>query len=288
MIVGHTHRISNLQYGKFPIVEGINAGTSFSVLQLMVRDGDVAWTGASTRVAKSIGVPLRPDVKAIVDAANTAVAPILTQVVGTQVASIFRDPNRAKESAMGNLVADATLDKYAGDAEAAYTNSGGLRADIPCSPPLANEPDCTITLGEVFAVLPFGNATVIETLTGAQMRTAFINGFGPSCGNGARHRPVPADRRPQGRPTTAPAPRPSSTGCGRWLRTARRRRSPTATRVRFVTNDFMYTGGDGYAVFTQGTNVELKGDLLLDVVANYITANSPVNPVVENRITKAP
>ena len=28
-----------------------------------------------------------------------------------------------------------------------------------------------------------------------------------------------------------------------------------ADTVRFVTNDFMYTGGDGYTVFTQGTNV---------------------------------
>ena len=28
---------------------------------------------------------------------------------------------------MGNLVADAMLDKYADEAEAAYTNSGGLR-----------------------------------------------------------------------------------------------------------------------------------------------------------------
>ena len=288
MIVGHTHRISNLQYGKFPIVEGINAGTSFSVLQLMVRDGDVAWTGASTRVAKAIGVAPRPDVKAIVDAANTAVAPILTQVVGTQVASIFRDPARAAESAMGNLVADAMLDKYAGEAEAAYTNSGGLRADIPCSPPLANEPDCTITLGEVFAVLPFGNSSVVETLTGAQMRTAFTNGFGPSCGNtsGTGRFPQIAGikveyhcagtgvvvidhmwKTPEGGPVTE---------------------LTDAGTLRFVTNDFMYTGGDGYTVFLQGTNVEFKGDLLLDVVANYITANSPVNPAIEGRITKTP
>ena len=43
--------------------------------------------------------------------------------------------------------------------------------------------------------------------------------------------------------------------------------------VRFVTNDFMYTGGDGYTVFTQGTDVLQKGDLLLDVVAAYIEAN---------------
>ena len=29
----------------------------------------------------------------------------------------------------------------------------------------------------MFAVLPFGNATIIETLTGAQIKTAFLNGF---------------------------------------------------------------------------------------------------------------
>ena len=33
----------------------------------------------------------------------------------------------------------------------------------------------------MFAVLPFGNSTVILTLTGAQLRTAFLNGFSPVC-----------------------------------------------------------------------------------------------------------
>lgn len=290
MVVGHTHRISNLQYGNFPIVEGINAGTSFSVLQMLVRDGDVDWIGASTRVAKSIGVPQRADVKAIVDAANTAVAPILNQVVGTQVDGITRDLNRASESEMGNLVADAMLEKYATEAEAAYTNSGGLRADIPCSPPLANEPDCTITLGEVFAVLPFGNSSVIETLTGAQMRTAFINGFGPSCGNGAG-----TGRFPQiaGLRVTYHCVTGSTTPVidGMWKVGAGGALTVLgdADTVRFVTNDFMYTGGDGYTIFLQGTNVAFKGDPLLDVVAAAITAHSPVNPIVDpnnRRITK--
>ena len=33
----------------------------------------------------------------------------------------------------------------------------------------------------MFAVLPFGNSTVILTLTGAQLQTAFLNGFSPVC-----------------------------------------------------------------------------------------------------------
>jgi 2',3'-cyclic-nucleotide 2'-phosphodiesterase (5'-nucleotidase family) len=62
---------------------------------------------------------------------------------------------------------------------------------------------------------------------------------------------------------------------------------PTDT-IRFVTNDFMYTGGDGYTVFTQGTNVLQPGDALLDVAIDYVAANSPVDPVVDGRIVGPP
>ena len=180
MLVGHTHRISNLQYGKFPILEGYNAGASYSVLQLMVQGGDVTWAGGATRVAKNIGVAADPIVKAIVDDANAQTAVLRNQVIGTQQFDIKRAPTRLFESAMGNMVADAMREKYPG-VEAAYTNSGGLRQDLNCSPPSAGEQPCEITWGEMFSVLPFGNRTVIETLTGAQMETAFLNGFAPFC-----------------------------------------------------------------------------------------------------------
>ena len=39
---------------------------------------------------------------------------------------------------MGNLVADAMRLKYPG-VDAAYTNSGGLRADVNCAPPSAED-----------------------------------------------------------------------------------------------------------------------------------------------------
>ena len=57
-----------------------------------------------------------------------------------------------------------------------------------------------------------------------------------------------------------------------------------ADTVRIVTNDFMYTGGDGYTAFASGTDVQFKGDLLLDVAIDYIRAHSPVAPVVEGRM----
>jgi 2',3'-cyclic-nucleotide 2'-phosphodiesterase (5'-nucleotidase family) len=93
---------------------------------------------AATRVAKNLGVAQRADVQAIVDAANAETAVLRNQVIGTQQFDILRDPTRLSESAMGNMVADAMRDYYP-SVEAAFTNSGGLRADLVCSPPSAGE-----------------------------------------------------------------------------------------------------------------------------------------------------
>ena len=180
------------------MVEGVNAGGSYSVAQLMVRGGDVAWTGASTRVAKNLGVAPRADVKAIVDAANAETEEERNEVVGTQAGDIRRDPTRLNESAMGNLVADAMRAKYPG-VDAALTNSGGLRADLLAAPPSAGEQPGEITWAEVFAVLPFSNRTVIETLTGAQLTQALLNGVEPRVQHSGRHRSLPAGVRPADR-----------------------------------------------------------------------------------------
>jgi 2',3'-cyclic-nucleotide 2'-phosphodiesterase (5'-nucleotidase family) len=185
---------------------------------------------------------------------------------------------------MGNMVADAMRLKYPG-IDAAYTNSGGLRADLVCAPPAAGEQPCEITWGEMFSVLPFGNRTVILTLTGAQLEQAFLNGFSPKC-NPA----IATGRFPQisGLKVTYACSGLTPVVTGMW-KTPLGIAGPAtpigpADSVRFVTNDFMYTGGDGYTMFAQGTNVLQPGDDLLQVAVDYVTANSPVGPVVEGRI----
>jgi 2',3'-cyclic-nucleotide 2'-phosphodiesterase (5'-nucleotidase family) len=286
MIVGHTHRISNLMRGNILITEGINAGTSYSVLQLMVKGGDVTWAGGATRVAKSIGVAQRADVKAIVDKANADTAVLRNKVIGTQASDVTRAPTRLFESEMGNLVTDAMRAKYPG-VDAAFTNSGGLRQDILATPPSAGEQPGQITWGEVFAVLPFGNRTTILTLTGDQLRQAFVNGFTPFCQPGFAGG---TGRFPQvsGLKVTFSCSGITPVVTGMWKTPAGISGPQTAIGpadpVRFVTNDFMYTGGDGYTVFAQGTNVQQPGDALLDVTIDYITAHSPIDPHVEGRI----
>lgn len=278
VIAGHTHRAANTVIGRIPVVEGVNAGGSYSVAQLLVKGDDVAWAGAATRVAKNLGVAKRPDVKAIVDKANTDTAPLRNQVIGRQAFDILRDnPARLKESAMGNLVADAMRAKYPG-VEAAITNSGGLREDLLFARALGGEQPGEITWGEAFAVLPFGNRTVIMTLTYAQLVAAFENGFRPPCGDSSGG----TGRTPQfsGLKVTF-----HCNGTVPVIDQILKGTTPMGPgdTVRIVTNDFMYTGGDGYTALAGGTNVLQPGDALLDVLIEYIEANSPVAPVVDGR-----
>jgi len=286
VLAGHTHRVSNLMVGRILVAEGINAGASYSVAQLVIHNQDVEWVGAATRIAKNLGVAQRADVKAIVDDANAQTAVLRNQVIGTQQFDIRRAPTRLFESAMGNMVADAMRLKYPG-VDAAYTNSGGLRQDLLVTPPTAGEQPGEITWGEMFSVLPFGNRTVILTLTGAQLEQAFINGFTPFCFPGF---PGGTGRFPQisGLKVTFSCNGNTPVVTGMW-KTPQGINGPQtpigpADSVRFVTNDFMYTGGDGYAIFSQGTDVLQPGDDLLQVAIDYVAANSPVGPVVEGRI----
>jgi 2',3'-cyclic-nucleotide 2'-phosphodiesterase (5'-nucleotidase family) len=235
-----------------------------------------------------LGVAPRADVKAIVDQANADTAVLRNQVIGSQSVDILRDPARLAESAMGNLVADATRLKYPG-VDAALTNSGGLRANLVITPSSAGEAAGEITWGEVFSVLPFGNRTVIETITGEQLAAALTNGFQPSCN--------PAFAGGTGRSPqvsglvvkfTCTALTPTVTEMFKAPDGPAGTLTPIgpADTVRIVTNDFMFTGGDGYTGLAAGTNVLQPGDALLDVVIGYITANSPVAPAVEGRIIR--
>jgi 2',3'-cyclic-nucleotide 2'-phosphodiesterase (5'-nucleotidase family) len=286
VIAGHTHRAANTMVGRIPVVEGFNAGASYSVAQLMVRGGDVRWAGTATRVAKNLGVAPRADVQAIVDAANAETAVLRNEVVGTQTIDIRRDPSRLSESAMGNLVADAMRDRYPG-VDAAITNSGGLRQDLLLTPPSAGERDGEITWGEMFAVVPFGNRTVIETLTHAQLVEALLNGVSPACDPG-----IATGRFPQVSGLKIEYHCNGTTPVIDSVARAPQGPSGPLTpigpgdTVRIVTNDFMFTGGDGYTAFTQGTDVLQPGDALLDVAIDYIGAHSPVAPAVEGRIVK--
>jgi 5'-nucleotidase / UDP-sugar diphosphatase len=175
---------------------------------------------------------------------------------------------RSRETNLGNLVADAMLQKAVGSgAQIAITNGGGIRASIPAG---------QVTVGQVLEVLPFGNTLAVVTLTGAQVQAALENGFS-QIESGAGRFPQVAGIRVSFSPEAPAGSRVTA------LTFQNQNIDPAASYV-VVTNNFMLGGGDGYSVFAEGTNSADTGFILADVVEEYIAVNSPISPEVDGRI----
>ncbi len=230
-----------------------------------------AWAGTATRTAKNLGVAPRADVKAIVDKANADTLPLRAargrQRVGRPPARQPGPPAGVQRWATSSRTRCSTSTQRgrrgASPTPAACGRTSSARRRS------AGEQVGEITYGEMFAVLPFGNPTVIETLTYDQLVAAFVNGFKPPCGDvGRRHRPHAAVRGPEGhgalqrhragdRLDRAPARQQDAAP-----RATRSASSPTTSCSPVATA----TRRSRAARTSSST-----GDLLLDVAIEYVT-----------------
>ena len=237
-------------------------------------------------VTAAYGEPHLLDAGVTPDAAITArvaelAAPIeelKKKPVGDAVAAIDgdRDSCRLGECSLGNLVADAMLDRVKGQGVTiAVQNGGGLRASIDGG---------QITMGEVLEVLPFQNALSTFELKGSDVVSALESGVSQVEEIKGRF-PQVAGLRFAWDETVEPLKgrikQVQVMKDGEWADI-----DPEAT-YKLVSNDFMRGGGDGYAVFKDnGMNAYDYGPGLEQVVADYIAANSPYKPYTDGRILK--
>ena len=158
MIVGHTHRVSNLMRGDILITEGINAGAT---LLGAAAAGQGRRRGLGRRGDARRQEPRRgargPTCRRSSTTPTRRPPCCATRSSARRQFDILRDPTRLNESAMGNMVADAMREKYPG-VEAAHHELRRPAAGPPVrAAERRREANGEITWGEVFAVLPFGN-----------------------------------------------------------------------------------------------------------------------------------
>ena len=55
----------------------------------------------------------------------------------------------------------------------------------------------------------------------------------------------------------------------------------TASTYKIAENDFMANGGDGYPNFASRMTTQ---DIMDQVLADYITANTPISPTIQGRV----
>ena len=185
-----------------------------------------------------------------------------------------RDVCRAEECSMGNLVADAMLDRVADQGiQIAIANSGGLRASID---------EGEVTMGEVLTVLPFQNTLSTFQVSGETVMEALENGVS-QIEEGAGRFPQVAGLKFAFDASAEPGSRVSDVMVQEgeeWL--------PLDMEKTYglVSNNYVRNGGDGYAMFVDAENAYDFGPDLADVTAEYLAENAPYEPYTDGRITK--
>ncbi|MEJ6395453.1 5'-nucleotidase C-terminal domain-containing protein [Gymnodinialimonas sp. 2305UL16-5] len=202
----------------------------------------------------------------------------MSEVVGETADFIEGDRSvcRVEECPMGNLVADAMLERVADQGiTIAIQNGGGLRASIDGG---------ETTMGEVLTVLPFQNTLATFQLTGAGIVEALENGVSEVEEVAGRF-PQVSGMRYTWNPSAEPGSRIVSVEVAEGDGFA-----PIDPEAVYgvVSNNYMRGGGDGYDIFeTDATDVYDFGPGLEQVVAEYISANSPYAPYTDGRISTA-
>ncbi len=186
-----------------------------------------------------------------------------------------RDTCRVKECSMGNLVADALLDRVKDQGiQIAIQNGGGLRASIDKG---------VVTMGEVLTVLPFQNSVATFQLKGSDVVAALENGLSKI--------EEAAGRFPQvaGLKYSFDKSKPA----GSRVVSVEVKEGDAfvpldpAKTYGVVSNNYMRSGGDGYKIFaTAALNAYDFGPSLEDTVANYLAKNRPYKPYTDGRITE--
>ncbi len=238
-------------------------------------DGNVLYAGGDTMLLDASVTP-DPDIAARVAELAGPIEEAMAEVIGESTGIIegSREVCRVMECAMGTLVADAMLDRVRGQGiSMAIQNGGGLRATIDGG---------EITMGEVLTVLPFQNTLATFELTGAGIVEALENGVSQVADGAGRFPQVAgmrytwdADAEPGSRIVSVEVE--TSDGFVPI--------DPEAT-YGVVTNNYMRGGGDGYASFTTAANAYDFGPGLEQVLADYVSANSPYTPYTDGRITE--
>ncbi len=220
---------------------------------------------------------IKPDeaVLARVKELSKPIEELKAKVISSTVGPIEggREVCRVGECTMGNLVADAMLDRVKGQGIAiAIANGGGLRASIDAG---------DVTMGEVLTVLPFQNTLSTFQLKGADVKAALENGVSQVTEGGGRFPQVAGLKfsfdkaKPAGERVTDIQVRDGNS----W------KSLDAKATYGVVSNNFLRSGGDGYKIFaTAAVNAYDYGPSLDQVVADYLAKNRPYKPYLDGRI----
>ena len=274
---GHSHnQFSSIVNGRLT-AEVKNAGVQYTRTQICVDTSKNRVLGSSIEFvnkADTAGYTADAAADAIVTKYKSQISAKYDVKIGAMSAVAPRGGTpaveRSSEAALGSYAADAVRAKYGTDIT--LLNGGGIRDTFPAAtykpgdttlrrPATGSTGPYDVTLGDAYAVFPFGNYVSIASLTGEGIWSALENGVSqyPSAG-----------RWPQvsGIKFTVDVTKPAFSRITAVTKTDGTPIAKDSKVYSVATVDYMVYGGDGYTQFDPA-KVSVR-DLLVDVFADAL------------------
>ena len=219
------------------------------------------WGERVGRVALAIGpggiggltdalIPVRPgdgedrQVAAMLRPFRDSIATAMDKPVFQSPVAVSMSGLRQGETALGDFVADVILETA--HADLAIMNSGGVRAPLPRG---------TVTVGDIYTVLPFDNTVVTVPMKGWQVRE-LLDFIAARLGKGGF-------AQVSGVQFVIRRGRAAEIRVGGTVLDSDR-------VYRVGTIDFLYTGGDGYTMFEKAGPAEASGVFTRDAAVDFL------------------
>ena len=278
VVSGHTHQAYVCEIDGRLVTSGDKYGTIVTAIDLKLDrvTRDVVSARADNTIVRTATLAKDAEQTALLEAYDKFAAPIANRPAGSVTETLSRAPNKAGESPLGDIIADAQLAATSaaanGGADMAFTNPGGVRTDV------VRKEDGAVTYADLFASQPFRNQLVTLTLSGKQIKDMleqqWLDPKRPRILQISRGFSYAWDgARPDGERIIAER----MTLSGQPI-------DPLAS-YRVTVNNFLFVGGDGFTVLKSGTAPQI-GSYDIDALHAYFQANSPVAPTPVNRITR--
>ncbi len=262
---------------KVPVVQAASYSKYLGDLVVTFDDNGAVKEAKGDPILLDSSIKPDPTILARVQEMAKPIEELRKKVIGNSQGPIegAREICRVQECSMGNLVADAMLDRTkAQGISIAIQNGGGLRASIAAG---------DVSMGDVLTVLPFQNTVATFQLTGADVKAALENGLS-QIDDGAGRFPQVAGLKYSYDKSKPAGSRLVSVEIQEG--TEFKPIDPEKT-YGVVSNNYMRAGGDGYTVFAKDAkNAYDFGPNLESVVADYLAAHNPYKPYTDGRVTQ--
>ncbi|PYG33239.1 bifunctional metallophosphatase/5'-nucleotidase [Pelagimonas varians] len=263
-MVGDTAIVQAYAYGKF-----------LGELNVTFNDDGVITEAAGEPILLDAAVAEEAGTVARIAEAAAPLEEIRNKVVAETAEAIDgeRGSCRAAECAMGNIIADAMLDRVKDQGVSiAIQNGGGIRASIDAG---------EVTMGEVLTVLPFQNTLSTFQVSGETILAALENAVSQHEEGAGRFVQV------AGMKYAFDVSKPAGERISDVMVMEGDAFGPIdpAKTYGVVSNNYVRNGGDGFKMFRDAQNAYDFGPDLADVTAEYMAKMGPVTPMLDGRIT---